>query len=80
MSELVFLLEEASAAEMLKGLLPRLLPVNLTVRYITFEGKSDLEKQLVRRLRGYLVPNAQFVVPGFGRLITLRTQRRSLKN
>lgn len=62
MSELVFLLEEASAEEMLKGLLPRLLPADLSVRYITFEGKSDLEKQLVRRLRGYLVPNAQFIV------------------
>ena len=62
MSELVFLLEEASAEEMLKGLLPRLLPADLSVRYISFEGKSDLEKQLVRRLRGYLVPNAQFIV------------------
>lgn len=62
MSELVFLLEEASAEEMLKGMLPRLLPANLKVRYITFEGKSDLDKQLVRRLRGYLVPDARFVI------------------
>ena len=62
MSELVFLLEEASAEEMLKGLLPRLLPTGVNVRFITFEGKSDLENNLVRRLRGYLVPNAQFVV------------------
>lgn len=62
MSELVFLLEEASAEEMLKGLLPRLLPAGLHVRFITFEGKSDLESKLVRRLRGYLVPNALFVV------------------
>lgn len=62
MRELVFLLEEASAEEMLRGLLPRLLPADLAVRYITFEGKSDLERQIVRRLRGYLVPNAQFVV------------------
>ena len=62
MSEMVFLLEEASAEEMLKGLLPRLLPAGISVRFITFEGKSDLESQLVRRLRGYLVPNAQFIV------------------
>lgn len=64
MSELVFLLEEASAEAMLQGLLPRLLPQpdDIEVRYIVFEGKSDLEKQLVRRLRRYRSPNARFVV------------------
>jgi hypothetical protein len=62
MSELVFLLEEPSAAAMLAGLMPRLLPQDTTVRYIVFEGKQDLEKQLVRRLRGYLVPDARFIV------------------
>jgi len=62
MSELVFLLEEPSARAMLEGLLPRLLPANLTVRYIIFEGKSDLEAQLVIRLQYYRVPDAQFVV------------------
>jgi hypothetical protein len=64
MSELVFLLEEASAEAMLQGLLPRLLhqPNNVVVRCIVFEGKSDLERQLVRRLQHYRVPNARFVV------------------
>jgi hypothetical protein len=62
MSELVFLLEEASARAMLEGLLPRLLPAALPVRYIVFEGKSDLEAQLVRRLQHYRVPDARFVV------------------
>ncbi len=62
MSELVFLLEEPSAREMLNGLLPRLLPDGLTVRYIVFEGKSDLEAQLVRRLQYYRVPGARFIV------------------
>ncbi|MDI6451446.1 DUF4276 family protein [Anaerobaca lacustris] len=62
MSELVFLLEEPSAQAMLEGLLPRLLPQGLPVRYIVFEGKSDLEAQLVRRLRYYRVPNARFVI------------------
>jgi hypothetical protein len=47
---------------MLEGLLPRLLPEGLPVRYIVFEGKSDLERQIVRRLQHYRVPNAQFVV------------------
>lgn len=62
MSELVFLLEERSAQSMLEGLLPRVLPVDLPIRYIVFEGKSDLDAQMVRRLRYYRVPNARFIV------------------
>lgn len=62
MSELVFLLEEESARAMLEGLLPRLLPVDLCFRYIVFEGKRDLEKQIIRRIRRYRVPDARFVV------------------
>jgi hypothetical protein len=62
MSELVFLLEEQSARAMLMGLLPRLLPGNINVRYIVFEGKSDLEGQMVRRLRGYRSSGARFVI------------------
>jgi hypothetical protein len=62
MNELVFLLEERSAQEMLTGLLPRILPPGIALRYIVFEGKQDLEKQLVRRLRGYRVPTAKFIV------------------
>lgn len=62
MSEWVFLLEEASAQAMLEGLLPRLLPPAAPVRYIVFEGKRDLDTNLVRRLQHYLVPDAHFVV------------------
>lgn len=62
MSELVFFLEEPSAKAMLEGMLPRLLPADLPVRYIVFEGKSDLEAQLVRRLQHYRVHDARFVV------------------
>lgn len=62
MSELVFLLEEASAQAMLEGMLPRLLPSDLPVRYVVFDGKQDLEKQIVKRLRGYLSPGAKFVI------------------
>ena len=62
MRELVFLLEEPSAAAMLEGLLPRLIPADVEPRYIVFEGKQDLEGQLVKRLRGYRNPNALFVV------------------
>lgn len=62
MSEIVFLLEEPSAEAMLKGFLPGILPEGVGTRYIVFDGKQDLEKQLVRRMRGYLFPGARFVV------------------
>lgn len=62
MSEIVFLLEEPSAEAMLKGFLPKLFLKNTHCRYIVFDGKQDLEKNLVRRLRGYLVPDARFIV------------------
>ena len=59
---LVFFLEEPSAREMLKGLLPRLLPDGVDIRYIVFEGKQDLEKNLIRRLRRWRDPSSVFVV------------------
>lgn len=62
MKELVFLLEERSAKEMLLGVLPKIIPNEVVIRYIVFEGKQDLEKQLDRKLRNYLNPNAKFVV------------------
>jgi hypothetical protein len=62
MSHLVILLEEPSAKAMLEGLVPRIVPEATAVRFIVFEGKQDLEKQLTRKLRAYLVPEARFVV------------------
>ena len=62
MTELVFLLEEASAQAMLEGLLPKILPPDMTPRYIPFDGKSDLEKQLIKKVRGYRNQGAQFIV------------------
>ncbi len=62
MSELVFLLEEPSAEAMLAGLLPRILPKGIRYRCIVFEGKQDLEAQLVRRIRGYRVPHSRFII------------------
>lgn len=59
---LVFLLEERSAKEMLDGLLPRILRGEVSYRCIVFEGKQDLERQLVQRIRGYRVPHTRFVV------------------
>lgn len=62
MKNLVIFLEELSAKEMLKGLLPRVLPGDITPHYIVFEGKQDLERQLERRVRGWCMPNSRFLV------------------
>jgi hypothetical protein len=63
MKELVFLLEEQSALAMLTSLLPRLLPIgSITFRLIPFEGKQDLEKQIIHKIRGYQNPQARFIV------------------
>lgn len=62
MKELVFLLEEASAKAMLESLLPRLLDPQIRPRMLAFEGKQDLEKQMVRKMKGYINPQARFIV------------------
>ena len=61
MRTLVCFLEERSAKAMLLGILPRLLP-GVAFRCIAFEGKQDLNRQLVRRLRGWPDPNSVFLV------------------
>lgn len=62
MTTFVFFLEEPSAKEMLAGLLPRILPAMTQVRYLVFHGKQDLERNLVRKLRGWQLPESVFVV------------------
>jgi hypothetical protein len=62
MIEVVFFLEELSARAMLEGFLPKLIPNTIRCRYIVFEGKQDLEKQIVKRIRGYRVPHTRFVI------------------
>ncbi|BEV14689.1 DUF4276 family protein [Herbaspirillum sp. DW155] len=47
---------------MLETLLPRILNPSVHHRFIPFEGKQDLEKQLERKLRGYLNPAARFLI------------------
>ena len=47
--ELVFLLEEVSAKVMLESLLPRILNPCIRPRLIAFDGKQDLEKQMVKK-------------------------------
>jgi hypothetical protein len=60
--ELVFLLEELSAKALLEVLLPRFLDPSIIPRFVPFEGKQDLDKQLERKLRGYQNPHARFIV------------------
>lgn len=62
MKTIVFFLEEPSAREMLAGVLPRILPDDIQIRYIIFRGKQDLEKNLKKKLRSWRTPDSVFVV------------------
>ncbi|MBA3011788.1 MAG: DUF4276 family protein [Desulfobacula sp.] len=62
MKTIVFFLEEPSAKEMLAGVLPRMLPKNIQIRHVVFQGKQDLEKNLKLKLRGWRVPNCSFII------------------
>lgn len=63
MITLVFFLEELSAKALLEILLPRFIPANrFLLHFVPFEGKQDLEKQLVRRIRGWRTPDTHFIV------------------
>ena len=63
MKELVFFLEEESARVLLEQIVPALVnSEDLIPRFIVFEGKQDLEKQLHRKLRSYMNPKARFIV------------------
>jgi Domain of unknown function (DUF4276) len=58
----VFFLEEPSAQDFLQAVLPGVLPVHIKPHFLVFEGKQDLEKRLVLRMKRWLLPNSQFVV------------------
>jgi hypothetical protein len=62
MKELVFLLEEASAKAMLQSLLPRFLAPEIECKFIVFEGKQDLQKQMEKKIRCYQNLEARFIV------------------
>ena len=48
--------------EFLDGFLPRILPEGVTFTVVPHEGKSDLERSLPRKLRGWRTPDTRFVV------------------
>jgi hypothetical protein len=62
MKELVFFLEEDSAKALLHSLVPRLIGTDSAVRYVVFEGKQDMERQLERKMQRFLNPKARFIV------------------
>lgn len=62
MKTLVFFLEEPSAKEMLEGLLPIILPEDIYLKFIIFEGKQDLAKNLALKLRAWRIPNCVFLI------------------
>ena len=61
MKHLLFLLEEKSSKEFIENMLPRLFP-DLSFKCIPFEGKQDLEKNIPIKLKGYNIPNTQFII------------------
>lgn len=62
MRHLVFLLEEPSAQDALQAWLPSWLPAEVTPHFIVFQGKQDLEKRMVLRMRHWLQPDSRFLV------------------
>jgi len=62
MSTLAFLLEEPSAENLLRAIVVHLVPKEIAVRYIVFEGKQNLEKELHRKLRFWRTPGTRFIV------------------
>jgi hypothetical protein len=61
MSRIVFLLEEYSMKILLEGLLPRIFP-SLGFLCVSHEGKQDLEKSIVRKLRAWREPGVRFLI------------------
>jgi hypothetical protein len=62
---IIFLLEEPSMKLLLDGLLPRLFPgwvVNQHFQCLKFDGKSDLDRNIPRKLSAWRIPGDRFVI------------------
>jgi len=59
---LVFFLEELSAKEALSGVLTSVLSREINIKYIVFQGKQDLEKQIERKIKNWLAPDTKFII------------------
>ncbi|HML53515.1 DUF4276 family protein [Solidesulfovibrio carbinolicus] len=62
MKTLVFCLEEPSAKAMLERIVFRVMPSYWQVRYVIFQGKQHLEKNIVRKLKSWCLPDSVFII------------------
>lgn len=56
------LVEESSMRELLKILLPKIIPQDMSFHVISFEGKSDLQISGLRKLSAWQNSNAKFII------------------
>ena len=61
MMKIVFLVEEPSMADLLEGLLPRLIP-GLQFQCVPHDGKQDLTLSVPKKIRAWREPDVRFVV------------------
>jgi hypothetical protein len=62
---IIFLLEEPSMKELLDRLIPRLFPGlerDVHFQCVPHHGKTDLERSIPRKLKGWKEPNVRFVI------------------
>lgn len=59
---LVFLIEGPSERDALEAWLPQLVPQDVEVRFIQFEGKQDMERRMALKMRDWLYPDTRFIV------------------
>ncbi|GAA5143860.1 DUF4276 family protein [Prosthecobacter algae] len=65
MRRIVFLLEEQSMVELLRGILPKIFPDWVENQHwiaVHHNGKSDLEASIPRKLRAWNIPEDRFVI------------------
>ena len=62
MRHLVALVEEQSAALFLEAVLPSVLPKDVCLRCVPFEGKQDFESNIERKIRNWRMPDTKFLL------------------
>ncbi len=62
MRHLIFFLEEPSARVFLEAMLPKLALTDILPKFIVFQGKQDMEKNLLKRLKGWRHADDLFLI------------------
>jgi len=62
LSYLVALVEEQSAALFLKAVLPSVLPEDVVLQCVSFQGKQDFEDNIERKIRNWRMPDTKFLL------------------